>query len=43
VIPELSAAVDGANSYAEGRWIFLAVSSERELEVVERLIEVRAG
>lgn len=41
--PELRAAIDAANPYAEGRWIFLPVSSERELEVVRRLIEIRAG
>ena len=43
LIPELRAAIDGANPYAEGRWVFLAVSSERELEVVKRLVEIRAG
>jgi len=43
MIPELCAAIDAANPYAEGRWIFLPVSSERELEVVRRLIEIRAG
>ena len=43
MIPELRAAIDAANPYAEGRWIFLPVSSERELEVVRRLIEIRAG
>ncbi|MGD0165838.1 MAG: DUF3788 family protein [Gaiellaceae bacterium] len=43
MILELRAAIDGANPYAEGRWIFLAVVSERELEVVKRLIEIRAG
>jgi Protein of unknown function (DUF3788) len=43
MIPELRAAIEGANPYAEGRWIFLAVASEPELEVVERLVEIRAG
>ena len=43
MIPELRAAIDAANPYAEGRWIFLAVTSERELEVVTKLIEIRAG
>lgn len=43
MIPELRAAIDAANPYAEGRWIFLAVRSERELEVVTKLIEIRAG
>lgn len=40
---ELRAAIDAANPYAEGRWIFLAVVSERELQVVKKLIEIRAG
>jgi hypothetical protein len=35
--------MEGADTYAEGRWIFLAVSSTRELEVVKKLIEIRAG
>jgi hypothetical protein len=43
MIPELRAAIEGADTYAEGRWIFLAVSSTRELEVVKKLIEIRAG
>jgi hypothetical protein len=43
MIPELRAAIDADNPYAEGRWIFLAVVSERELRVVKRLIEIRAG
>ena len=30
MIPELRAAIENANPYAEGRWIFLAVGSERE-------------
>ncbi|MGA9761289.1 MAG: DUF3788 family protein [Gaiellaceae bacterium] len=42
MIPELRGAIDSANPYAEGRWVFLAVSSRRELEVVETLIEIRA-
>jgi hypothetical protein len=42
-IPELCAAIEGANPYAEGCWVFLAVVSKRELVVVERLIEIRAG
>jgi hypothetical protein len=43
MIPELRAAIDAANPYVEGRWIFLEVTSERELRVVRRLIEIRAG
>ncbi len=43
MIPELKAAIGAANPYAEGRWIFLAVSSARELEIVKRLVEIRAG
>jgi hypothetical protein len=43
MIPKLRAAMEGADTYAEGRWIFLAVSSTRELEVVKKLIEIRAG
>jgi hypothetical protein len=43
MIPELRSAIDAANPYAEGRWIFLEVRSERELGVVVRLIEIRAG
>lgn len=43
MIPELEAAIERANPYAEGRWIFLAVTSERELAVVRKLIEIRAG
>jgi hypothetical protein len=43
MFPELRAAINGANPYAEGRWIFLAVASERELAVVKALIEIRAG
>lgn len=43
MIPELEAAIARANAYAEGRWIFLAVASERELAVVKKLIEIRAG
>jgi hypothetical protein len=42
MVPELRAAIERADPYAEGRWIFLAVSSERELEVVKALIEIRA-
>ena len=42
MIPELRAAIESAKPYAEGRWIFLAVSSSRELEVVKKLIAVRA-
>jgi len=43
MIPELRAAIESADPYAEGRWIFLVVSSSRELEVVKKLIEIRAG
>jgi hypothetical protein len=43
MIFELRAAIDAANPYAEGRWIFPPVSSERELEVAKKLIEVRAA
>lgn len=43
MIPELEAAIERANPYAEGRWIFFAVNSERELAVVKKLIEIRAG
>jgi hypothetical protein len=43
MIPELRAAIERANPYAEGRWIFLAVTSERELGVVKKLIEIRAA
>ena len=43
MIPELRAAIEGASPYAEGHWIFLAVTSPRELEVVEKLVEIRAS
>jgi hypothetical protein len=43
MIPELRAAIESADPYAEGHWIFLVVSSLRELEVVKKLIEIRAG
>jgi hypothetical protein len=41
LIPGLRAAIDTANPYAEGRWIFLTVASEHELEVAKKLIEIR--
>jgi Protein of unknown function (DUF3788) len=43
MIPELEAAIERAKPYAEGRWIFLTVVSERELEVAKKLIEIRVG
>lgn len=42
-ISELRAAIERAKPYAEGRWIFLPVVSERELEVAKKMIEIRVG
>ncbi len=35
-------AVDGAHPYPEGRWIFIPVESERDLDDVRRLLALRA-
>jgi hypothetical protein len=41
--PALTAAIERAKPYQEGRWIFLPVETERDLGLVERLVEIRAG
>jgi len=42
MIPELCTAIESAPPYAEGRWIFFAVSSRPKLEVAKTLISLRA-
>ena len=42
MISDLQAAIEYAKPYSEGRWIFLPVKSERDLEVAKCLVEIKA-
>ena len=42
VSKNVQAAIDGAQPYPEGRWLFIPVETEEDLGDVKRLVEMRA-
>lgn len=42
VNPRFRAAIDSANVYSEGRWLWFAIENDEDMHDVQRLIELRS-